>query len=83
MRTILITIDAGETHCDGCEHLHELDHPTRDGMFCDLFAVIDDSMEVCNMPRPAECLEAEKRAKEQVLEILLDELRGLDEAKKT
>lgn len=61
MRTILIDIDAGELYCGKCQHLGETD----DGVACQVFLIYDESMNEYNMPRPAECLAAEQRAKER------------------
>ena len=58
MKTILIDIDAGEVHCDGCQNLVVV---SLYGSSCRAFNV---NSHLTNMPRPAECLAAEKRAKE-------------------
>jgi hypothetical protein len=57
---ILIDIDAGPVNCDGCHLLIEAKH----GYICDIFYVASDGP--YNMPRPPECLAAEKAAKGEV-----------------
>lgn len=59
MRQILIDIDCGETQCQPCEFL------TWDGvrLSCDVFGTHGITLST-DMPRPTECLEAERKAKE-------------------
>ena len=59
MRTILINIDAGPENCDKCS-LMTVEYGSP---YCFQFHRVSKFGDE-NMPRPAECLEAERLAKE-------------------
>ena len=65
MRAILIDIEAGPVNCGECEHLNMFSTGIAGEWHkrCTVFYV-NGNWRNDNMPRPAECLKAEQRAKE-------------------